>query len=512
MNQVGVLPLQKEISKELAKKLQKDRQDKNTVAIVGFAPTTRLIAPYDDQNVEIWGLNEAYAHDFMKDSEGNFRATRWFQIHFDWSYKRKNNRNDPNHWLWLQNKSGECAVCEGTGKIGPDDDKKECPDMGCDGGKWTPYARPNMPIITQVIDPDIPGSQEFPYNEIMELFCRGTHRGEEPVEYFTSSFAWQAAYAAWLHKDNLKDLRIEVYGYEMSTLTEYSYQKGSTEWWLGKLDGMGVDIYVPEHCQLLKGAKYGWEVTQLVPIKTIRWRLDQVIEMEEESVKSMFKSTKQREATQKRWQKAQDNRNVKQVEKFEPQLAKRRDKEVRTLQEANTLAGSKQELQILIDHMEDQFDDVEEQVLLRQELEFRQNQLKNISQESLALLNGAGGKRINIQEVVSWIDKNNMQVDGIRSHLMSKHQGFVEDEINLLSQSNAISGAMQEIEALIGHIDTIYDYFNAEVRVPLPQVIMQTEVQGAPNGEGQETQETEQGSDTHSEDEAGPPEGAGVPS
>ena len=285
MNQVGILPLQKEISEEAKKKLQKDREGKHTVAILGFAPTTREIAPYDDPNVEIWCLNEAYAHDFLKTSEGEFRADLWFQIHFDWSYKRKNNRNDPNHWLWLKNQSGECAVCEGTGKIGPKDDLKECPDAGCVDGVWTPYNRPDFPIVMQEADPEVPGSERYPYEEIMELFCRGTHRGPEPVEYFTSSFAWMAAYAAYLYRENLEDLRIEVYGFEMSTITEYSYQKGSTEWWMGKLDGLGVELYVPEHCQLLKGAKYGWEVTQLIPIKTVQWRLDQVVELEEASVR-----------------------------------------------------------------------------------------------------------------------------------------------------------------------------------------------------------------------------------
>ena len=109
---------------------------------------------------------------------------------------------------------------------------------------------------------------------------------------------------------------------------------------------------------------------------------------------------------------------------------------------------------------------------------------------------------MNIQEIVNWMDKNDMSVDGIRSHLMVKHQEFTETEINMLSQANAVSGAMQEIDALIGYIDTTYDYFNEEIRVPLPQVI--TAPQGESNGEGQETQETEQGSDTHSGDQARP--------
>ncbi|MCK4815325.1 hypothetical protein KA005_06110, partial [bacterium] len=65
-----------------AKKLKKLRKGKKTVAVVGLAPTSCSLAPYDDPEVEIWGLNEAHAFPWMK------RWDRWFQIHATESWKR----------------------------------------------------------------------------------------------------------------------------------------------------------------------------------------------------------------------------------------------------------------------------------------------------------------------------------------------------------------------------------------------------------------------------------------
>src|SRR3989304_5529841 len=48
--------------------------DKRTkVAIVGFASSSRDMAPYGDESFEIWSLNHAYGH--------VPRWDRWFEIH-----------------------------------------------------------------------------------------------------------------------------------------------------------------------------------------------------------------------------------------------------------------------------------------------------------------------------------------------------------------------------------------------------------------------------------------------
>ena len=43
-----------------------------TVALVGHAPSTRHLAPYQDSSVEVWTMNDAFA--WIP------RATRWWEI------------------------------------------------------------------------------------------------------------------------------------------------------------------------------------------------------------------------------------------------------------------------------------------------------------------------------------------------------------------------------------------------------------------------------------------------
>lgn len=194
---------------------------RDRVAIVGFAGTSRHLAPYDDKSVEIWGLNEAHRQPWMR------RITRWFQIHQRWDFTKQNNESYRDHWEWLQ---------------------KEQP----------------FPIYMIEKAQDIPSSVEFPLEEICEKFLSNVRRGKDWKEavinkYFTSSFAYMCSMALY---EGFK--RIEIYGFEMATDTEYRYQKGSTEFWIGLAAGLGVEVLVTEDCQLVQGKLYGYEVSRMI--------------------------------------------------------------------------------------------------------------------------------------------------------------------------------------------------------------------------------------------------------
>ena len=200
---------------------------RSKVAIVGFAGTTRHLAPFDDDEFEIWGLNEAHRQPWMR------RITRWFQLHPRWDFTKQNNTSYKEHWEWLQ---------------------KEHP----------------FPIYMQKKYPDIPSSIEFPLDQVVGTFLmklkRGTDRsafaGQESlvgIEYFTSSFAYMCSLALLEGFST-----IHVYGFEMATETEYRYQKGSTEFWLGLAAGLCEELYLPFECRLLDGAKYGYEVSRMI--------------------------------------------------------------------------------------------------------------------------------------------------------------------------------------------------------------------------------------------------------
>lgn len=185
-----------------------------TVALVGMATTTRDFAPWDDEDIEIWTLNESPAKRF----EYVKRISRHFQLHPKWNYDRDTNQNDPEHPDWLRAQKG-------------------------------------FPIYMQEVDPDVPMSVRYPWEEVCEHF-KIDPVGPDHWKEFTSTFPYMLALA---HYEGFE--RIEVYGFEMGSETEYAYQRSSAHLFLGILRGLYLatgkpEIYIPDGSKLLG---YGME-------------------------------------------------------------------------------------------------------------------------------------------------------------------------------------------------------------------------------------------------------------
>lgn len=198
--------------KPLNKRIVSKRTGKNTVALVGFAATTRDAAPWDDPDTEIWGLNEAAIQPWFK------RFDRWFQIHPEDNFMREGNQNDPNHPKWLMEARG-------------------------------------FPIYMQAHYEQVPASVALPINEIIKRYGN----------YLTSSLSYMLTLAMLEGFE-----RIELYGFEMGTRTEYHYQKSNAEYLIGMARGLGFEIYLPPGCSLCKGKMYGFETMDV----TFRQRLE----------------------------------------------------------------------------------------------------------------------------------------------------------------------------------------------------------------------------------------------
>lgn len=192
------------------------------IALVGFARTSRHLAPYDDPEWEIWSLNEAHRQPWLK------RATRFFQLHKKWDFFKGGNISYEEHRKWLRKKQ-------------------------------------ELPIYMQAdFSDEVPSCVEYPLDEITSTFLYNVRRGGEINEYYTSSFAYMCAlacYEAYVYGDIEE---IGFWGWEMSTMTEFAYQKGSTEYWLGIATGMGLKITMPKGTQVLYGAKYAWEADRMI--------------------------------------------------------------------------------------------------------------------------------------------------------------------------------------------------------------------------------------------------------
>lgn len=166
------------------------------VAIVGFASSTRHLAPYGDPEWEIWGLNNAY--DWMP------RATRWFELHDRWKFPQA---WEPAHLTRMQ--------------------KFECP------------------IYTVEAYEDIPQSVVYPRAAV----------AASGRDYFTSSIAFMLALA--YHEGFT---HISVYGCEMLLDSEYAMQRPCLEYWIGKAEDRGARVFVPPQSGLMQANYvYGYD-------------------------------------------------------------------------------------------------------------------------------------------------------------------------------------------------------------------------------------------------------------
>lgn len=170
------------------------------VCIVGWASTSRELAPFDDPQFEIWGLNE------VGTVLPGRRFTHWFNLHT----------------------AKELAQAEFIPQL-----------------KWLHERTEPLTLLEQI--PNMRAGTIFPYKEILLRYGS---------DYFTSSVAWMIAYAHFL--GDLEELRL--FGIDMCAESEYAYQRPCVEFWIGYLRGLGVSVVVPEQSSLFsKTHLYGIE-------------------------------------------------------------------------------------------------------------------------------------------------------------------------------------------------------------------------------------------------------------
>jgi hypothetical protein len=170
---------------------------RDKVAIVGFATSSRDLAPFDDPEYEIWTLNQIYRH--------VPRCTRHFDIH---SYWEEDNVEGTDHRGWIR-ESG-------------------------------------VPVYMMKTEPDLPTSVRYPIEDVIEM---------AGIDYFTSTVAFEVGLAML---EGFKT--IALYGIDLIVGTEYSEQKACLEFWLGLAHGKGIEVVIPDQSALLKQShRYGYE-------------------------------------------------------------------------------------------------------------------------------------------------------------------------------------------------------------------------------------------------------------
>jgi hypothetical protein len=161
---------------------------RHALAIVGSHPATRELAPYEDSRFDILLFNEA-----AQKPQVYKRWDMLLQIHLPEVYRSEYNWVNKDHWQFLQEKRGK-------------------------------------PIYMQHIDPDVPDSVEYPLDGILQMV---------PFHYLRSSPAMGLALGIYLGYDE-----IWLYGSELTSNTEYSYQATNYAFWIGFAVGKGIDLHL----------------------------------------------------------------------------------------------------------------------------------------------------------------------------------------------------------------------------------------------------------------------------
>lgn len=168
---------------------------KKKVAIVGFAPSTRDKAPYNNPEWEIWVLNEYFT---ILPNEGANNITRWFEIHQRDTVLNSSRSNDYIDKLKAS----------------------KVPIMMCE--KYD----------------DIPMSVAYPLDDIIKAL--GT-------DYFTNSISYMVAQAVYENYDE-----IAIYGVDMAQDEEYAKERPSVEYFVGFARAKGIPVYIPPESDICK--------------------------------------------------------------------------------------------------------------------------------------------------------------------------------------------------------------------------------------------------------------------
>jgi hypothetical protein len=170
--------------------LPRDPLRPEKVAIVGTAPSSRLLAPFNDPTWTIWGSSPA-------NGMGNIpRADAWFEMHCN--------------FMWPEYQS-----------------------YGVPYIKW--LNEQNFPIMAQD-QTLIPKALTFPMKEMVDKF--GPY-------FFTSTFAWMMAYAIHV---GVKEMAL--FGVDMASKDEYILQRPGGQYFITLAKQNGIKVFIPQESDL----------------------------------------------------------------------------------------------------------------------------------------------------------------------------------------------------------------------------------------------------------------------
>ncbi len=192
-----------------------------TIAIIGFAGSSRDLMNKEPEDTEIWGLNNAYTQGFMKRP-----ATRWFDVH---GYDGRDEFRGE-HWgkmlemgIPIYALHPPVPIPENVNWI---DYPRICSDLAIPSEYW-------------------PEQEEAPYLD------------SGVVPYFTNSIVYMLGQAIWELCNDKEPGHIKLFGVDMATGGEFEKQRFCCEYWVGFARGRGIKVTLPDVSPICKGLLYG---------------------------------------------------------------------------------------------------------------------------------------------------------------------------------------------------------------------------------------------------------------
>lgn len=172
-----------------------EEQKARKIAIVGAAPSSRDLAPYDDPTWEIWGCSPSM-FDKIK------RVDAWFEIHSLYDLTNPGAKAwAPRYLEWLRGRNHVVYMQDGA--------------------------------------PDVcPAAHRFPLPEIKEAF------GREAM-LLTSSISLMTAFAIYSGATE-----IGIWGVDMTAGGEYDYERPGCIYWIEQARKRSIPVYIPPESDL----------------------------------------------------------------------------------------------------------------------------------------------------------------------------------------------------------------------------------------------------------------------
>lgn len=234
---------------------------RDKVAIVGFAPSW-LETPWDDETMDIWGINELYLQIEAKYKKMK-RVTGWFEIH---DVENSPSRQIKSHHDWLKNAK--------------------------------------IPIFMQRKYDWIPNSVPVPKDLIEQFVNQGMLINDVGASFtdYSNQISIMTVVALMMgYKE------IHIYGVDMAANSEYQFQKSSVQFFVGLSLGYGVKFLIPKSSELCKFPRfYGFATDAHQPRNLKKTRIKTIKNLANQISQQMLLEQFERERQIKTFEKDMD--------------------------------------------------------------------------------------------------------------------------------------------------------------------------------------------------------------